>query len=428
MSVTVVVGTHWGDEGKAKVVDYLTERNDIVVRFQGGANAGHTVMVGDETWVFHQIPAGLLHPDKTCIVGNGVVLDPQAFLQELDELVRRGVDPEGRLWVSDRAHLVMPYHKQFEAIRESALGGGAIGTTKRGIGPTYLDKISREHGLRVGELLDPDGFCARLADIVADKNAVLTKVYGARPVSAEAIAEEYLGHAKRIRPFIADTAMVLHDALAAGKRILCEGAQGTLLDVDHGTYPFVTSSSTSAGGACTGTGLGPTAITNVIGIVKAYTSRVGNGPFPTEFEPQMSERMRALWNEYGSTTRRPRRCGWLDGIILRYSARINGLTGLAITALDRLDTLPEVKLCVDYRLDGKRIETVPSRTEDFERVKAAQETLPGWQVPTGGARSFADLPPNAQRYIRRIEEVAGVPAVLVGVGAERDHMVRVREF
>jgi len=428
MSVTVAVGTHWGDEGKAKVVDFLTEQNDIVVRFQGGANAGHTVMVHGQTWIFHQIPAGVLHPDKTGVVGNGVALDPQAFLHEHDELAERGIRTEGRLWVSERAHLVMPYHKQIEGIREEALGSSAIGTTKRGIGPTYLDKISREHGLRAGDLLHPDDFRRRLAEIVADKNAVFTKVYGAPPLDADKIATEYLAYAERMAPFITDTSALLHDALRQGKRILCEGAQGTLLDVDHGTYPFVTSSSTSAGGACIGTGLGPTAITQVVGIVKAYTSRVGNGPFPTEFEKEMGDRMRELWSEYGATTRRPRRCGWLDGAILHYSARINGLTGLAVTALDRLDTLPELKIGTEYVLDGKKIHSVPARTDDFQRVEARYDILPGWQTSIAGARSFNELPKNAQRYIRRIEEVAGVPVVLIGVGPERAQMIRVRDI
>jgi len=428
MSVTVAVGTHWGDEGKAKVVDYLTERNDIVVRFQGGANAGHTVIADGEKWVFHQIPVGILHPGKTCVIGNGVVFDPKEFLGELDQVVRRGIDVEGRIWISDRAALVMAYHKQIEAIREAALGEGAIGTTKRGIGPTYLDKISREHGLRVADLLRPDAFRKRLRDIVADKNAVLTKVYGAAPLSAETIAEECLEYAKRIAPFVADTATLLHDALRQGKRVLCEGAQGSLLDVDHGTYPFVTSSNTSAGGACTGSGIGPTAITHVIGIVKAYTSRVGNGPFPTEFDKEMSDRMRELWDEYGSTTRRPRRCGWLDGVVLQYSARINGLTGLAITAFDRLDSLPELKIGTRYTLDGREVRTVPARTEDFERVVAGYETLPGWQRPTSDVRQFGELPENAKRYIRKVEEVAGVPVFLVGVGPERAQMIKLRDF
>jgi adenylosuccinate synthase len=426
MSVTIAVGTHWGDEGKAKVVDFLTDRNDIVVRFQGGANAGHTVIVDNETWIFHQIPAGLLHPDKICVVGNGVVLDPQAFAEELDHVEGRGISVDGRLWISDRAHLVMPYHKQIEGIQENARGSSAIGTTKRGIGPTYLDKISREHGLRVGDLLDQAGFRERVRKIVADKNDVFVKVYGAPPVDADAIVGEYLKYAARMRPYITDTAVLLHAALKQGKDVLCEGAQGTLLDVDHGTYPFVTSSNTSAGGACTGTGLGPTAITDIVGISKAYTSRVGNGPFPTEFEKSVGDKLRELWNEYGATTRRPRRCGWLDGVILSYSARINGLTALAVTALDRLDTLPELQICVDYTLDGKPLHSVPARTEDFDRVQAVYETLPGWQTSTAMVRSFEALPDNARRYIQRIEQIASVPVRFIGVGPERAQMISLR--
>ncbi len=423
MSVTVAVGTHWGDEGKAKVVDYLSEKHDIVVRFQGGANAGHTVIVDDAKWIFHQIPVGILHPDKTCVVGNGVVFDPAGFIGELDELAGRGIDADGRLWISDRAALVMPHHKRIEEIREEALGEGAIGTTRRGIGPTYLDKISREHGMRVGDMLHPDAFSDRLRRIVRDKNEILARCYDAEPLDAGGTIDEYLEMGSRLAPMIADTSSKLHGALEAGDAILCEGAQATLLDIDHGTYPFVTSSNTSAGGACTGTGIGPTAITEVVGIVKAYTSRVGNGPFPTEFDVDLGNRMRELWDEYGATTRRPRRCGWLDGVILRYSARVNGLTGLALTALDRLDTLGEVRVCTGYLIDGTPATSPPSRNDDFERAEPVFDVLPGWQAPTTEARALGELPDNAQRYVRRIEEIAGVPVVLVGVGPGREHMV-----
>ena len=425
MSTVVLVGTHWGDEGKAKVVDYYTEKCDVVVRFQGGANAGHTVVADGETWVFHQIPVGLLHHDKVAVVGNGVVLDAGAFLGEIDELAERGIDPTGRLFISNRAHLVMPYHKAVEEIRERDLGDGAIGTTKRGIGPTYLDKVSRDQGIRVGELLNPEAFTARLREIIEHKNRIFTAVYGAETIDADAVAEEYLEYGRRLAPFITDTSEYLFKAAKAGKSIVCEGAQGTLLDVDHGTYPFVTSSSTCSGGACIGSGFGPTAVSDVIGIVKAYTSRVGNGPFPTEFNTEFGDKMRELWNEYGATTRRPRRCGWLDAVILRYSARINGLTGLAITALDRLDTLENVSICTGYRLDGKEIDTLPASPEDLERVETVYETLPGWNVSTTEIRNFEDLPANAQAYIRRVEEICEVPCKLVGVGPGRDQMIEV---
>lgn len=428
MPVTVAVGTHWGDEGKAKIVDYLGERHDIVVRFQGGANAGHTVIVDGEKFIFHQIPVGLLHPDKVCVVGNGVVFDPPEFLKELDELAERGIDPAGRLWISDRAALVMPYHKRIEAIHEEAAGAAAIGTTKRGIGPTYVEKINREYGLRVGDLLNTGAFRARVNAIVEDKNRSFTVLYDKEPLNADEVVEEYLAAAERLRPFITNTAALLHDAIRAGKNILCEGAQATLLDIDHGTYPFVTSSNTTAGGASTGTGIGPTFLTDVIGITKAYTSRVGNGPFPTEFESGFGDRMRELWDEYGATTRRPRRCGWLDGVVLRYSAAINGLTALAITALDRLDTLPELRICTKYILDGNEISVPPSNADDYSRVDCELQTLPGWQTDTTSARSFDDLPDAAKNYVRRVEEIAQVPVALVGVGPSRDQLIGIHEI
>jgi adenylosuccinate synthase len=428
MPVTVAVGTHWGDEGKAKIVDYLGERHDIVVRFQGGANAGHTVIVDGEKFIFHQIPVGLLHPDKMCVVGNGVVFDPIEFHIELDELAERGIDPTGRLWISDRAALVMPYHKRIEAIHEEAAGAAAIGTTKRGIGPTYVEKINREQGLRVGDLLNTGAFRSRVHAIVEDKNRAFTLLYGKDPLNADEVVEQYIIAAERLRPFITNTAALLHDAIRTGKNILCEGAQATLLDIDHGTYPFVTSSNTTAGGASTGTGIGPTFITDVIGITKAYTSRVGNGPFPTEFDCEFGDRMRELWDEYGATTRRPRRCGWLDGVVLRYSAAINGLTALAITALDRLDTLPEVKICTKYLLDGIEISGPPSNSDDFSRVECEVETLPGWQTDTTSTRSFDDLPDAAKNYVRRVEEIAQVPVALVGVGPSRDQLIGIRDI
>ena len=425
MAITVAVGTHWGDEGKAKIVDYLAEQYDIVVRFQGGANAGHTVIVDGKKHIFHQVPVGLLYPGKECVIGNGVVFDPIAFLEELDEHIESGMAPSGRLRISDRAALVMPYHKRLDGIREEAAGSDAIGTTKRGIGPTYVDKISRDSGLRVGDLLHPEEFRSRVSDIVAEKNALITRIYGAEPLDAGAVADEYLDAAKRIAPFITDTSAYLHDAIRSGKNVVCEGAQATLLDIDHGTFPFVTSSNTTAGGACTGAGLGPTYITDVVGIVKAYTSRVGNGPFPTEFEQVFGDRMRELWDEYGATTRRPRRCGWLDGVILRYSAAINGLTGLAVTALDRLDSLAEIKICTSYRLDGVEVPGPPSRSADFERVEGVLETLPGWESSTSDVRAFDDLPENAKGYLRRIEEVAGVPVAIIGVGPGRRQIISV---
>jgi adenylosuccinate synthase len=428
MAVTVAVGTHWGDEGKAKVVDYLNENADIAVRFQGGANAGHTVITDDEKFIFHQIPVGLLHPGKICVIGNGVVFDPIAFLEELKEHTDRGMDPEGRLWISDRASLVMPYHKHMDAVLEKAAGDAAIGTTMRGIGPAYNEKIARTHGMRAADLLDADRFADQVRSALVDKNRIFTEIYGAEPVDPDEVIEEYRIATAQIRDFITNTSAMLHEAVREGKNIVCEGAQATLLDIDHGTYPFVTSSNTSAGGACTGAGIGPTNIDDVVGIAKAYTSRVGNGPFPTEFEEEFGNRMRELWDEYGATTRRPRRCGWLDGVILRYSAAVNGLTGIAVTALDRLDELPEVKICTGYLLDGQPIPEPPASSRDFERVECVLETLPGWQSDTTKVRDFDDLPKNAQQYVRCIEKIAEVPVVFIGVGPGRDQIVPVRDL
>ena len=423
MPAKVVLGAQWGDEGKAKVVDFLTLEAEVVVRYQGGANAGHTVKVGDTTFVFHMIPAGIMHPGKTCIVGNGVVLDPEALLSEIDELAEEGISTAGRLFISQNAHVVMPYHKAVEKASESREGGVAIGTTLRGIGPCYGDKINRSHGIRVMDLLRAETLRQQLQSAVRAKNEVLTRIYGQEPLEDAEIIDSYLAYAERLRPYVADTSVLINEALDKQRTVLFEGAQGTLLDVDHGTYPFVTSSNTTAGGACTGSGIGPTRISEVIGVAKAYTTRVGNGPFPTELEGEAGDRIRDLGNEYGATTGRPRRCGWFDALILRLSSRINGLTSIALTRLDVLDTLEELKVCVGYEYQGKELSEFPMDPTVLAECKPIFETMEGWCSPTTMARRFDDLPENAQKYIARLSELSRAPVCLVSVGPERESTI-----
>ncbi|MCY3760437.1 MAG: adenylosuccinate synthase [Gemmatimonadetes bacterium] len=417
MPTKVVLGAQWGDEGKAKVVDYLTVDADCVVRYQGGANAGHTVKVGDDVFIFHVIPAGILHPGKTCVIGNGVVLDPEALLQELDELSGRGVSVDGRLFISATAHLVMPYHKVLEKAGEESRGNETLGTTLRGIGPSYRDKVERVHGLRVIDLLDAGPLREKLTGTVRAKNRILTRIYGQEPLDEGAIIDSCLASAERLRPYVTDTSVLLNRMLDDGRTVLFEGAQGTLLDIDHGTYPFVTSSNTTAGGACTGTGIGPTRIDEVIGVTKAYTTRVGNGPFPTELLGREGDRIRELGMEYGATTGRPRRCGWFDATILRRARLVNGLTSLAITRLDILDTVDRLKLCTGYRLEGETVEEFPMDSGALERCTPIYEELPGWCTPTTGARRIEELPEAARGGLRLSGEVSGAPVSRASVGA-----------
>ena len=424
MPTKIVLGAQWGDEGKAKVVDYLTEDADIVVRFQGGANAGHTVQVGDTQFIFHLIPSGIMHPDKTCVVGNGVVLDPEAVLAEIEDLAAKGITVEGRLFISQSAHVVMPYHKVLDQVGEASQGSGKIGTTGRGIGPAYRDKVDRSSGIRVMDLLDEDGLTERIRTVVAEKNAVLTRIYGHDALDAEPIVAAAAEYGRRLGPYVADTSLLLNDAISAGKRILFEGAQGTLLDIDHGTYPFVTSSNTTAGGACTGTGIGPTRIDSVVGVTKAYTTRVGNGPFPTELDGEEGERIRALGKEYGATTGRPRRCGWFDGVIVRLASRVNGLTSLAVTRLDVLDTMERLKVCTAYRYGDRTLEEFPADPRVLAQCRPVYEELEGWVSPTTGVRRFADLPVNARAYVQRISELSRAPVSLISVGPEREASIR----
>jgi adenylosuccinate synthase len=415
----IVVGAQWGDEGKGKLVDVLAERADLVVRYQGGANAGHTVVVGDRQFVLHQIPSGILHGGAACVVGNGVVLDPETFFAELDELGTQGIDVTGRLWISDRAHLVLPWHKLLDQASEKHQ---QIGTTGRGIGPTYEDKIGRR-GVRVADLLGTSDLRTLLEDRITRVNAVL----GMLGASVRADLDEHLAFAtrlaERLRPLTTDTGLLVYRALREGRRVLLEGAQGAMLDVDHGTYPFVTSSNTTAGGAAVGVGIGPTEIDGVLGVVKAYTTRVGNGPLPTCAEPELEERLRTLGGEFGATTGRARRCGWFDATVVRYAVRVNGLTGLAVTKLDVLDTFAEIPVGISYRLDGAVCEEMPSDVARLERVEPVYEVLPGWQQDTSGARKLADLPPAARAYLDRLQDLSGAPIRYVSVGTRRDQII-----
>ena len=426
MPVTVIIGSQWGDEGKGKVVDLLSPSVDVVARYQGGANAGHTICWEDKTFVLHLVPSGIFHDGVTCVIGNGVVIDPVALMDEIDTIKSLGFAVDGRLLISHNAHLIMPYHKRVEAAIEEARDAGAIGTTGRGIGPAYVDKFART-GIRVVDLLDRDVLRTKLARSIEEKNALLRKVYGAETLDVDAIIEEYVEFDKRIDPYVTDTTAFLHGALADGKTVLAEGAQGSLLDVDFGTYPFVTSSHPSAGGACTGLGIPPTSVNRVIAIVKAYSTRVGNGPFPTELDNEAGEKLRAVGHEFGATTGRPRRCGWLDIVALRYTSSVNGFTELAITKLDVLTGLDELAICTSYRIDGKVSERFPIDAQTLQSVEPIYEYLPGWSEDITGARTVSDLPGNARKYLKRIEELLGVPVRLVSTGPKRSQTIMVDE-
>ncbi len=417
----VVVGAQWGDEGKGKIVDVLAEQADLVVRYQGGANAGHTVVKGDDEFILHQVPSGILHQDTCCIIGNGVVLDPDTLLNEVDDLVARGVDVADRLIVSDRAHLVLPYHKLLDCASEKKQ---RIGTTGRGIGPAYEDKIGRR-GVRAGDLRALDRLRETLADRVAQINQRLELMGAEGRVSADETLQLLERLAPRLVPMLADTGLITWQALEDGRRVLLEGAQGAQLDVDHGTYPFVTSSNTTAGGAAVGAGIGPTKIDAVLGVVKAYTTRVGNGPLPTEAEENEAASLRELGGEFGATTGRPRRCGWFDAVVVRYAARVNGLTDLAVTKLDVLDTLDTIPVCVGYKIDGDLVDEIPSDARALDRLEPVYERLTGWRRPTSEVRHMADLAPEARTYLDRLQELIGVPIRYVSVGTRRDQIIEV---
>ena len=426
MSVIVVVGAQWGDEGKGKVVDELAARADYVVRYQGGGNAGHRVVFGNEEFSFHLIPAGILHEGTTCIIGNGVVVDPRGLLDEMDNLRKLGVDLS-RLHISERAHVVMPYHFLLDRLEEESRGPDKIGTVMRGIGPAYVDKYSRT-GIRMADLLDVDQFRAKLASVLAQKNRMITQIYGQPPLSLEEIHTEYFGYTQRLRPYIADTQSMLQDALMAERSIVLEGAQGALLDVDFGTYPFVTSSSTVVGNASTGAGLPPRSIDHVLGVYKAYITRVGSGPMPTELFNGEGDALRERGREYGTTSGRPRRCGWFDAVAGRFVAKLNGLDSAAIMKLDVLDQFPTVKICTSYRIGARELHAPPANLTEMAACEPVYEAWPGWRCATSGASRWDDLPENARRYLRRVEELLETPLALVSVGPSRGQTIHLREI
>jgi adenylosuccinate synthase len=420
MSVTVLVGSQWGDEGKGKIVDILSEKYKIVVRYQGGANAGHTIKIGEKEFVLHLIPSGILRDDVTCVIGNGVVLDPEALIHELDFLKKQNINIEGRLFISHNTHLIMPYHKLLDNIKEQ--GSTKIGTTGRGIGPCYNDKYSRR-GIRIVDLLNKDELVKKIKINLEEKNALLKNVYHREELDADKIIEEYLKFDKVIDPYVKDTARFLNDAADSGENILFEGAQGALLDVDFGTYPYVTSSNPTSGGASTGSGLPPTKINSVFGIVKAYTTRVGLGPFPTELNDETGERLRKIGAEFGATTGRPRRCGWFDAFLVRYSAMINGITEAALTKLDVLSGFDEIKVCVGYEFEGRRLNAFPTDITRLESVTPVYETLRGWKTDISEIREFDALPREAKTYIKFLEEKTGIKFTIISVGAKRSQTI-----
>lgn len=425
MPAIAVIGAQWGDEGKGKIVDLLADKANMVVRFSGGNNAGHTVVNPQGEFRMHLVPSGIFHREVTCIVGNGVVIDPAVLLEEIDELKRRGVAVD-RLFISDRAHLIMPYHTLIDALEEESRGGGAIGTTRKGIGPVYVDKVGRL-GIRTGDLLEKEVFYERLRFVLEQKNRILTRVYGAQPLSLEEVYDKYCHYGELLAPFIRETDLMVQEAVENKEKVLLEGAQGTMLDIDFGTYPYVTSTSTVVGGACSGIGLSPANIDSIIGVFKAYTTRVGSGPMPTELIDDTGELIRERAHEYGTTTGRPRRCGWFDAVVGRFSARINGFSGFALTRLDVLDILPSIKICTGYKLEGQTLKSPPSNSGLLAKCEPIYEELPGWQKDISGIGRFEDLPEDARSYVRRLEELISCPVSIISVSPRREQTIVVKE-
>ena len=428
MSSVVVIGAQWGDEGKGKIVDYLAQKADAVVRYSGGSNAGHTVVVNDVAYKLRLLPSGILYHGKICVLGNGVVINPGVVLQEIKEMHDKGVDIS-RIAISDRAHVVLPYHQKLDVLQEEALGDKKIGTTKGGIGPCYMDKVARV-GIRVCDLMDKEVFAEKLKANMAAKKEIITKIYGAEPFDYETVLKEYRAYADELRPYVTDTGVILDELFEKDKKVLFEGAQATFLDIDHGTYPYVTSSNPTAGNACVGSGIGPRFIDHVVGVVKAYTTRVGAGPFVTELldTDGPGHQIRETGHEYGTVTGRPRRCGWLDAFMLRYSVRLNSLDSIAVTRLDVLDQMKKIKMCVGYKIDGMEIKQIPASLKLLGKVEPVYESFNGWMCDTTGCRKFEDLPQAAQKYLRRLSEVAGVELGIVSVGPNREQTIVLKEL
>lgn len=428
MSAFIVLGAQWGDEGKGKMTDYLAEKANVVVRYQGGNNAGHTVNVGDKQYKLHLIPSGILYDDKLNIIANGVVLDPKSILGEIDYLINEGVEvTPNKLAISDRAHVIMPYHRLLDGAAEKLRGKNDIGTTGKGIGPCYTDKAERS-GIRVCDLMNKEVFAEKLKFNLEIKNLIITKVYGLDPLNFDEIFNEYLGYAERLRPFVTDTSVKVYDEIKSQKDVLFEGAQGNLLDIDYGTYPYVTSSNTTAGGVSAGSGIGPTMINSAVGIAKAYTTRVGKGPFPTELNDELGDYIREKGFEYGTTTGRPRRCGWLDVVILKQAVRVSGLTSFAFTKVDTLAGMEKLKMCVGYNFEGKIIDYIPASLEDLAKCTPIYEEFDGWDNSVENAKSFEELHVNAQKYLKRVEELTGARVSIVSVGPRRDQTIEVSEI
>ena len=422
MSNIIVVGAQWGDEGKGKVIDILAKDFNYIVRYQGGNNAGHTVVIGEESFILHLVPSGILHKKKICVIGNGVVVDPKALIEEVEKLRSKGIETKGRLFVSKSAHLIFPYHRTIDELKEMRKGKSKIGTTKRGIGPCYADKVSRS-GIRIENLFNDSLFRAKLKENLDEKNRVLKVLYDFKGFSFDDIYKEYVSYREKIKDFVADTTLILNEAIGKRKSILFEGAQGTMLDVDYGTYPFVTSSNATAGGASTGTGVGPTKIAKVIGVVKAYTTRVGEGPFPTEFSDIMMEKIRAKGREFGATTGRPRRCGWFDACLVKRSIMVNGMSELVVTKLDVLDELDKIKICVAYKCKGKTYNLFPTDISLLDNCEPVYEEMDGWREDTTGIKAFRKLPKNAKNYLKKIQKMLKTKIILIYVGSERKQTI-----